>query len=395
MSVLTKMTAIADAIRAKTGRTDTLTLDEMASSLNAIANKTSSDLTVSGATVTAPAGNYKTAASKSVATATQATPSITVSTGGLITASATQTAGYVSAGTKSATKQMDVLSADAQGSTTNSNHHTSGTVYYGALSSDSTTQNYVYTFVPQYTYTGNVNLLRAKASDVATAVGVDASKILAGTTILDVAGTMPVNSNQYIDASDIVIGTNVSYTIPRAAYTYNGTVYVRTTKAALAEAIGLTSGVIVDGTTILGVLGSATPSCAAYFTYHTYGGFAADDGYKKLPYRAYTTRGTVVSTRYVTLPAGTYKVIGNCWYAAGSSSSGNQLYIAAKDALGTSLLAASNIKENVAVGSEYVNWGRFYANLELTASTTITVVFHQAAGDSYSTMGEVCVTRIV
>lgn len=39
-------------------------------------------------------------------TATQATPSITVSSSGLITASATQGAGYVASGTKSATKQM-------------------------------------------------------------------------------------------------------------------------------------------------------------------------------------------------------------------------------------------------------------------------------------------------
>lgn len=44
-------------------------------------------------------------------TATQATPSITVSTGGLITASATQSAGYVSAGTKSGTKQLTTQAA--------------------------------------------------------------------------------------------------------------------------------------------------------------------------------------------------------------------------------------------------------------------------------------------
>lgn len=41
-----------------------------------------------------------------VATATQATPSISISTRGLITASAMQSEGYVSAGTKSATNQM-------------------------------------------------------------------------------------------------------------------------------------------------------------------------------------------------------------------------------------------------------------------------------------------------
>ena len=44
-------------------------------------------------------------------TATQATPSISVSSAGVITASATQTAGYVTAGTKSATKQLNTQAA--------------------------------------------------------------------------------------------------------------------------------------------------------------------------------------------------------------------------------------------------------------------------------------------
>jgi hypothetical protein len=46
-----------------------------------------------------------------VKTATQATPGISVSSSGLITASATQTEGYVSAGTKSATKQLTTQAA--------------------------------------------------------------------------------------------------------------------------------------------------------------------------------------------------------------------------------------------------------------------------------------------
>lgn len=44
-------------------------------------------------------------------TATQATPSITVSSSGLITASATQSAGYVASGTKKATKQLTAQAA--------------------------------------------------------------------------------------------------------------------------------------------------------------------------------------------------------------------------------------------------------------------------------------------
>lgn len=67
--------------------------------------------TASGKTVTIPAGYYSAQTTKDVATATQATPSISVSEAGLITASATQPAGYVSAGTKSATQQLTTQAA--------------------------------------------------------------------------------------------------------------------------------------------------------------------------------------------------------------------------------------------------------------------------------------------
>ena len=46
-----------------------------------------------------------------IPTVTQATPSISVSTAGKITASATQSAGYVNSGTKSATKQLTTQAA--------------------------------------------------------------------------------------------------------------------------------------------------------------------------------------------------------------------------------------------------------------------------------------------
>lgn len=76
-----------------------------------ITSRTSSNLTASGATVTVPAGYYSSQATKSVATATQATPRVSIDTNGKITASATQTAGYVSAGTKTGTQQMTTQAA--------------------------------------------------------------------------------------------------------------------------------------------------------------------------------------------------------------------------------------------------------------------------------------------
>ena len=70
-----------------------------------------SELHVNGSTMTAEPGYYPKTYSVHVKTATQATPSITVSSTGLITASSAQTSGYVSGGTEKATKQLTTQSA--------------------------------------------------------------------------------------------------------------------------------------------------------------------------------------------------------------------------------------------------------------------------------------------
>lgn len=71
-----------------------------------ITQRTSSDLSASGATVTAPSGYYASDASKSVASGTEGTPTINVGSlyrgERLVTASVTNTGGYISGGTHSA-----------------------------------------------------------------------------------------------------------------------------------------------------------------------------------------------------------------------------------------------------------------------------------------------------
>ena len=76
-----------------------------------IPTKTSNDLRASGSRITVPSGYYANIAEKSVATASQAIPTISVNSSGQITVSATQTAGYVSAGTVSKTKQLTTKGA--------------------------------------------------------------------------------------------------------------------------------------------------------------------------------------------------------------------------------------------------------------------------------------------
>ena len=80
-----------------------------------------------------------------VASATQATPEITVDSAGKITASATQEAGYVAAGTKSATKQMTTKGATTVTPTTSEQTIVdAGTYVTGAIKVAASTGKTVY-----------------------------------------------------------------------------------------------------------------------------------------------------------------------------------------------------------------------------------------------------------
>lgn len=157
--------------------------------------------TTSVQTVTADEGydGLDTVTVEAMPTATQATPSISVDANGKITASATQTAGYVAAGTKSATKQLTTQAAKTITPTKSSqtavakNVYTTGAITVGAIPS-----NYITT------------------SD-ATA---SASEIMSGETAYvngsKVTGTFSIDSELSIQDSLIAQISSVADSLPDA-----------------------------------------------------------------------------------------------------------------------------------------------------------------------------------
>lgn len=192
-----------------------------------IATKTSSNLTASEATVTVPAGYYASNASKSVSIATQATPTVTIDANGKISASATQTAGYVSAGTKTGTMQLNTKAATTITPTTSSQTAVAKNVYTtGAITvvGDSNLiagniKNGVSIFGVSGDYEGSgVNL--PTLSNEATSADLLANKELINSSGLKVTGTMPNNGA----ISSTMDGINTkSIAIPKG-YTSGGTV---------------------------------------------------------------------------------------------------------------------------------------------------------------------------
>lgn len=218
MSVNSKMTALADEIRVLSGTTEAIGLDamkthvgeaneEVSSQANLIAQiitaldgKASDDgevveITLQSKTVT-PATSVQVVTADSgydgldkvtvnaMPTATQATPSITVDVNGEITASATQTAGYVVAGTKSATKQLTTQAAKTITPNTSSQTAVASGVYTtGAI-----------------TVVGDSNLI--------------ASNIKSGVSIFGVSGTLVEGGGDSADnhENEILNGSLTSYT---------------------------------------------------------------------------------------------------------------------------------------------------------------------------------------
>ena len=194
-----------------------------------IASKTSSDLTASGATVTAPAGYYASSASKSVESGTEGTPTAskgTVSNHAVsVTPSVTNSAGYISGGTKTGTAVTVSASELVSGTktistsgTTDVTNYASASVAAGSAATPATT----ITANPSISVNSSTGLITATASATQSVTPtVSAGYVSAGTT-----GTITVS------------GSNTSQLSTQSAATITPTTSAQTAVAAGKYTLG-------------------------------------------------------------------------------------------------------------------------------------------------------------
>ena len=128
-NTLTLSKSVSNTPQVSAGYVSSGTAGNSSVSLTATVNtRSSSDLTASGDTVTAPAGYYASAATKSVASGTAGTPSATKGTVSnhqvSVTPSVTNTTGYITGGTKTGTAVTVTASELVSGSETKSTNGT-------------------------------------------------------------------------------------------------------------------------------------------------------------------------------------------------------------------------------------------------------------------------------
>lgn len=207
---------------------------------------TNADLTASGAIVTVPTGYVNNSIGKSVQTATQATPSISVdSATGLITASATQTAGYVSAGTKSDTEQLSTQAGTTITPTTSeqtavaAGKYTLGAVKVAAIQTETKT---------------------ATPSETEQTISPSAGKFLSGVTVEAIDSDYVGSAVDRRDSTDLT-ASGATVSVPAGYYAEaasksvatathpNPSVSINTTTGLMTASHTQTTGYVTGGTT--------------------------------------------------------------------------------------------------------------------------------------------------
>lgn len=242
-----------------------------------ITRRSSTDLTVSGATVTAPSGYYSASASKSVASGTAGTPTATKGTVSnhsvSVTPSVTNTTGYITGGTINGTAVSVSASELVSGTLNVTSAGTKDVTNYASASIPSGTEgtptatkgtvsNHSVSVTPSVT---NTNGFISGGTKTGTAVTVSASELVSGSETKTANGTYDVTNlaELVVDvsgggSSTIQVGKTtktLSATASSIQFTGlsgNPTSFVITSSADIATNTDGVTAVVYDGTSLHG-----------------------------------------------------------------------------------------------------------------------------------------------
>ena len=242
-----------------------------------ITRRSSTDLTASGATVTVPAGYYASQATKSVASGTEGTPTATKGTVSdhsvSVTPSVTNTAGYISGGTKTGTAVTVAASELVSGTKTISASGTTDVTNYASASvaagsatapaSISGTSASVSTGTNTLTLTKTVSVTPSvSAGYVSSGTAGNSSVSLTASVTTKAAATItPTKSTQAIASGTYLTGTQTIAAIPAAYQDVTG-VTAAAGDVVSGKTIVDSTGATVNGSLVIQhyYTGSGTPS---------------------------------------------------------------------------------------------------------------------------------------
>lgn len=227
-----------------------------------ITQRTSSDLTASGATVSVPSGYYASNASKAVASGTEGTPTATKGTvtnhSVTVTPNVTNTAGYISGGTHSGTAVSVSASELVSGTYTVSSSGTANVTNYASISvaSGSATPASSISGTSATVSTGTNTLTLSKT--VSNTPQVSAGYVSSGTAgnssvSLTANVTTKAAATIYPSASDQSIASGTYLT---GAQTIKGVTYSNLTADNIKNGVTVTVGDSADADRILSITGT-------------------------------------------------------------------------------------------------------------------------------------------
>lgn len=325
--------------------------------------RTSSDLTVSGATVTAPAGVYAQDASASVATGTAGTPTATkgsVSNHAIsVTPSVTNSTGYITGGTVNGTAV-----------TVSASELVSGT-YNVTSSGTKDVSNYASALVPAGTATAPSSISGTAATVTTGTNTLTLSKTVSVTPTVSAAGFVAQGT---AGNSSVSLTANVT---TKAAATYypstsdqsvSASQYLTGAQTIKAVAVAnLTAENIKNGVTVtVGDSADADRVMSVTGTYEGGGSSKNVQTAQSTTRRNNTALGSIISLTCST--AGTYDVYWTCARSNTSQTWGSQLYIGGSAYDTENTTWSNNVQNNHLTG------------VTLTANQTVAVYGRSRSG---------------